>query len=383
MSQVSSSRLQSIDIVRGLAIVLMALDHVRAYWSPTAFLPVDLEHTDPSLFFTRWITHFCAPVFIFLSGTSAFLQQTKNPDKMALSRFLLSRGLWLIALELVVITASWTASVSGQFMILQVIWAIGISMLVLAAMIHLPPWLILLLSLAMVLGHDLLNGIHSESPLWLLLHQKGGFTLYNQLWVEVIYPIIPWPGVMALGYLAGQLYTHPPQQRIRRLTQLGLCLLSGFVLLRATGIYGDPHPFEPQQSLMFNLMAFVNVSKYPPSLLYLCLTLGIASLILALSERIRLPGSDFLRTFGKVPMFFYLLHIPLINLTAHLWTRLSFGEATNMGLGPRAIFPQGYEPSLWRAYLVWGLFLVVFFPLCARYYRFKQARPHQWWWRYL
>lgn len=375
-------RFRSLDVVKGLAIVLMALDHIRDYWSPNAFSAEDLVYTTPSLFMTRWITHFCAPAFILLAGISAYLQLAKYGDKSILSRYLLSRGLWLIVLEVIIVNISWNAGLPVDHLWLQVIWVIGLSMIICAGAIWLPDLPLILLAIGMIAGHDLLNGVQLAPEwqwLWHILHQQGGFDVFGgQYRVFIAYPLLPWPGVMLLGYLLGRLFVYAPQRVVYWCTLLGCTALGTFVLLRALGYYGDPSSFVAQPTLVFSLLSFLNVSKYPPSLQFLCVTLGLCLLMLALAQRYKFPGANLLAVFGKVPLFFYLLHIPLINLSSQIWTFISYGKAVNMLKASSEEWPVGYQPALWRVYLVWAVLLSVTYFLCRTYWQLKSTRRDVW-----
>jgi uncharacterized membrane protein len=311
-------RVDAIDWLRGLVMVLMVLDHARMYLSEARFDPTDLAHTTPLLFLTRWITHFCAPVFVFLAGTSAFLSGSRRGSRRALAGFLASRGAWLVLLELTVVNAAWAFNLRFESgVILQVIWAIGASMLALSALVFLPTFAVGAIGVAMIAGHNLLDGIAPESlgafaTPFAFLHVSG---LREVLGVRlfVLYPLVPWIGVMAAGYAFGALYRVAPRTRRRRLVALGSALLLLFVVLRAAGGYGDPRPFAAQAEPMLSLLAFLNVTKYPPSLAYVAMTLGPALLALAAVERARGAAHRFLVTLGRVPLFFYVLHIVLVH----------------------------------------------------------------------
>lgn len=382
MSGGESERLHSIDAIRGLAIILMALDHIRDYWTPTAFSELDVAQTSPAWFMTRWITHFCAPAFILLSGVSARLQLARNGDKTALSRYLLQRGLWLVLLEVTIVNLSWKFALPSDYLWLQVIWVIGLSMMFCAGAIWLPRSLIVACSVTMIAGHDLLNTIRPDAAwswLWHILHERGGFEVFGGSYeIFIAYPLLPWPGVMLLGYLLGDLYAQQRPTRVRELTVLGSAALGVFVVLRAWLHYGDPAPFEPRATALLSAMSFINVSKYPASLQFLCVTLGSCLLLLALAERHKSSGTETLEVFGRVPLFFYLLHIPLINLSSQLWLAVRYGETVNMlTTGPEG-WPPGYEPALWRAYLVWGVFLIVMYFACLNYWNLRSTPRHRW-----
>lgn len=367
----------------------MALDHTRDFWGKTAFAPEDLTATTPAWFFTRWVTHFCAPVFVFLAGTAAYLYG-RTATRPQLSRFLLSRGLWLLVVELLVIDASWGAGWSSDFFV-QVLWALGWSMVVLAGLVWLPMPALLAVGVGLVMGHNLWDGMSPEAwgdatALWTFLHVQGAvdFTLGGTaLRLIVVYPLLPWPGVMALGYLLGMLYEADSQTRRRWLIGLGLLVCLVFVVLRLNNGYGDPRPWAIQEGgVPFTVMSFLNTSKYPPSLLFLTMTLGPALLFLAAADRLRGPASQSLAVFGRVPFFFYVIHVPIINAGAHLWTYWMYGEATNVMRGPEG-FPVGYVPRLALVYVVWAALVLALYPLCRRYGRYKRVNKHRWWLGYL
>lgn len=375
------ARLASVDVLRGLVIVLMALDHVRDYFTDVRFSPLDLTQTSELLFLTRWITHFCAPTFIFLAGVSAYLISLRS-TRAQLSRFLLTRGLWLIVLELTVVNVAWAFNVGYQHgVFLQVIWVIGVSMVVLAALIHLPLRVIAILSVAIIASHNLLDGIEpgrlgAWAPLWSVLHVFGpvpfGF---------IAYPLIPWVAVMSLGYVAGTLFQLEPQRRQWWLLRLGIASLALFAVLRFTNLYGDPDPWSAQSTAFRTLLSFVNVHKYPPSLLYLLLTLGTACLLLLAFESARGKLSHVLRTFGRVPLFFYVLHIVWAHLAAGLvGMAAGFGDAV---LTNAFVFlPEGWGYGLPIVYLAWALVLMTLYPACRWFAQVKQRRT-DWWLSYL
>lgn len=380
-------RVQGIDLLRGLVIVLMALDHVRDYYSPTLFAPEDLSQASPALFLTRWITHFCAPTFVFLSGVSAWLyRESKDATRGELGRFLATRGLWLIVLELAIVNPSWDADFLS-FFFLQVIWAIGWSMLMLALLVQGPRWLPLAFGLIVVLGHNALDPLTPESfgraaLLWTALHE-GGWLEQNRFGgVLALYPVLPWMGVMALGFgfapwLAGA------RRNERRIVLAGGLMIAAFFVLRLTNFYGNEIDWaaDPRGPL-WSLLAAFNVQKYPPSLQFLLMTLGPALILLVGFEHLRGGWLKPLAVFGRVPLFFYLIHIPAISLSAALWGTLSYGQVVNFFAGPNGI-PADYVSSLPRAYLVWAVVVLALYPICAWYDRYKRAHPEKPWLRYL
>lgn len=391
---IKSTRIESIDLLRGIVMIVMALDHVRDYFHADAFLydPTDMSKTSVILFFTRWITHFCAPVFIFLAGTSAFLIGLRK-SKQELSVFLLKRGLWLVFLELTIVNFAWFFNVQFSLITLFVIWALGIGMIVLAASIHLPFKITLAIGALMVAGHNVLDGFHVEGNgieaiLWSMLHQFQGFPLSESYFLFVGYPIVPWIGVMLLGYCFGVFYQSSYSQASRQkiLLYLGSGLVVLFVLIRFINGYGDPHPWSVQPDPVFTVLSFLNVTKYPPSLLYILVTLGPAILFLAISENYFGSISQWIKILGRVPMFYYLLHLYLIHLLALVAAMVTGYEASDMVFNtwvtnsPNLV---GYGFSLWVVYIVWIGVVVILYPLCKWYDAYKVAQRNKWWLSYL
>lgn len=375
------ARIGSIDILRGFVMVLMALDHVRDFFTDARFDPLDLSQTNAPLFLTRWITHFCAPTFVLLAGVSAYLTG-RRCTRAELSKFLWTRGLWLVVLEVTVMSLVWTFNVRYDHgLFLQVIWAIGVSMIVLAGLIHLPLPAIAVCSVAMIFGHNLLDGIEPQSfgawaPLWSLLHVSAPIPH-----AFVGYPLIPWIAVMSLGYCLGALYDMEPQRRTQWLIYFGVGSLTAFVLLRTTNVYGDPADWSLQSTTIHTLLSFVNVQKYPPSLQYLLLMLGFAFLWLAVLESARGRFSEVLRTFGRVPLFFYVLHIALAHLAAGL-IALAMGYGTAMLSDDFMSIPQLWGFGLPVVYLAWLLVVISLYPAC-RWFAAVKRRRDDWWLSYL
>jgi uncharacterized membrane protein len=390
----ASQRIYSVDFLRGAVMIIMALDHVRDYFHAGAFMydPLDLEKTTPLLFFTRWITHFCAPVFMFLAGTSAFLiGQRKN--KKQLSIFLLKRGLWLILLELTIITFAWNFDMAFTNIYFIVIWALGFSMIVLAGLIYLPFKWILLFGIVVVAGHHLLDGIHVQGNTlaafgWALVHEQNFFSWAGRNFL-VGYPVVPWIGIMALGYCFGTLYTPDfgAAKRKRWLISIGSIALFLFIIIRYTNLYGDPSHWKGQSSALNTFFDFINVNKYPPSLLYSLITLGPAILFLAFTEKTNNSFSKIVSVYGRVPMFYYIIHILLI----HLVTMVAAGLFTDFSwkvwlLKEPLWFAQtlkGYGFSLGIVYMVWAGIVVSLYPLCKWYDQYKQSHKQKWWLSYL
>jgi uncharacterized membrane protein len=377
-------RVPAIDVVRGLAMVLMAIDHTREFWCATPVRPEDMAQAPAALFLTRWVTHFCAPAFVFLAGVSVFLYQQKQSGRGAVSRFLLTRGLWLVVVELVVI--NFILQWGYPLLVLEVIWALGWSMVLLAGALWLPRGLLAGLALAVVAGQHLLPAsqpVAAAGAGWALLYHSP-FVLPTPLGpVLAAYTVLPWAAVMALGYVAGPWFGAPLARRQRWLGLVGGAALLFFVALRATNWYGDPAPWSPQpRGDGYTLLSFLNVTKYPPSLLFLSVTLGGA--LLALAGAGRLPGrlSRWLSTYGRVPLFYFVLHFSLISGGAYVWTRLAFGQAINLSFAAVKDWPAGYQPSLLRLYVVWAAVVALTYWPCRWYQGYKQRHAY-WWLSYL
>lgn len=387
------SRINSIDLLRGIVMIIMALDHVRDYFHTDAFLynPLDLENTNPFLFSTRWITHFCAPVFVFLAGTSAYFVGRRK-GKYELSSFLLKRGLWLLVLEFTVINFAWFFNIKFSFMALTVIWALGVGMIALSAAIYIPFRVLVVAGIVLVAGHNLLDNIHIEGNgpgaiIWSLLHVPGPFQL-GYFSVFVGYPVIPWIGVMILGYCIGSLYNPSVESdyRWRFLVRLGFTLIALFVFIRFTNIYGDPVKWTTQQDVVFTIMSFMNVTKYPPSLLYLLITLGPALILLAYGESIKTRIADYVVALGRVPMFYYIAHLFLIHtiaLVAAIATGYQVSDMVFTTWVTDSPNLRGYGFILAATYLIWASVVFALYPLCLWYDRYKIAHKEKWWLSYL
>ena len=379
-------RIRSIDLLRGFVIILMALDHVRDFWGPTPGLPEDLESPSLELFLTRWITHFCAPVFVFLSGTSAWLYaQNTNADRFALSRFLATRGIWLIIVELTVINFSWTLYSAG-FVFVQVLWAIGWSMIFLALLVHLPVRIIAAIGLVMIFGHNLFDGINPETlgafgPFWAFLHVSYGWPIEGWFYFWIAYPVVPWIGVMATGYAFGSLLASPGIDWKKIATRTGIAAVVLFLVLRLLHSYGDPNAWQVQPGFAQTLIGFLNVEKYPPSLQFLLMTLGPALIAMPFLERWRGRLAEGIAVFGRVPFFFYVIHMPVIHLGAIIWSQFMFGKIEWQFGGPDA-YPPGYEQNLWLVWGVWVAVVLLLYPACKWYAALKRRRK-DWWLSYL
>lgn len=395
----AKNRIESIDMVRGIAMVIMALDHVRDYFHIGANLddPLNLATTTPLLFLTRWVTHFCAPTFIFLSGTSIYLQSLRKTKK-ELGIFLLKRGLWLVLIEWGIVSFGWTFNIHYTIIPFQVIWAIGISMFLFGVLmlLNIPYKLIFTLGVILVAGHNLLDFPEAapgfQSNFWWDLFHHGVFVPYEYARGHVallVYPFSAWLGVMMLGYCAGLLFTpqFSSEQRKRILTRTGLCLLVLFIVVRFTNAYGDPVDWTTQPNWFYSVLSFINVTKYPPSLLFLCVTLGSSLILLAYLEPVKNTFTQAMVLFGRTAFFYYILHIYVIHIAAAICFFArghSFADAANVGQNfPFMFVAPGEGYGLAIVYLVWILVVIGLYPLCKRYDRYKTAHPQKWWLSYL
>ena len=386
------ARLSVVDKLRGLVIVIMVLDHVRDFFHVDAyqFSPTDLGKTSAFLFATRWITHVCAPTFVFLAGVAIYLQWSRGKRGRQLSAFLLTRGVWLIVLEVTLVTVAFTMAWDGA--LLQVIWAIGFSMILLGTLVWLPPAALLAIGLVIVCGHDLLVGTDAKSfgiwaPIWTLMVKPGLVHLPSAHFgtAYVAYPAIPWFGIMALGYGVGQIFERPPPVRDAFLAWLGVAMLVAFVLLRAFNLYGDASPWSTQSDTTRTILSVLKVTKYPPSLLYTLVTLGITISLVPLIERIDgLPGRVLL-VFGRTPLFTYLLHLYVARALAIL---LALAEGLSPAIftdafdGNKQLATAGWGVSLPWVYLAWISVLLILWPLSTWFAALK-GRRRSWWLSYL
>jgi uncharacterized membrane protein len=382
----ATSRLQSIDALRGFVIVVMLLDHVREtfYLHHQVGDPIDLAHTAPDLFFSRVLAHLCAPVFMFLAGLAAFLYGARHGEdaRAAASSFLWRRGLFLVLLEMTVVNFAWTFQFPPARVYLQVIWAIGLSMLALAALVWLPRRVLIGLALVIVAGHNLLDGLHFDAghPLqvpWAVLHDRGWIDVTQSLRLRTSYPLLPWIGVIALGYAAGPWFLPGADAglRRRRLRAWGLGLLAGFVVLRALDVYGD-RPWTAGDTALQTAMGFVNVTKYPPSLLFVALTLGVGLLLLRAFELVsdrRWRWLAPLAAYGAAPMFFYVLHLYVLKF-------LYLGALAAWGPNQGAVF--GFD-AMWQVWATAALLAVLLYPAVRAFAAFKAQRRDIAWLKYL
>lgn len=385
-------RLTSIDTLRGLVIVIMALDHVRDMLGTPSVRPMDFADADAPLFFTRWITHLCAPTFILLAGTSAYLYGAKGlggvsgRSKADVSRFLLTRGIWLVFVELTLVGFGWNFNISANYApVLQVIWVLGVSMIALSGLIWLPLSLVAVIGIAMIAGHNLLDGIQpareQASAVWRLLHIQGLLTVNGTPIIYVIYPLVPWIGVMAVGYVIGPYFSRVRENRPRTLILAGLAMTLIFILLRCWNLYGDANLWQAQASAEATMVDFLHVTKYPPSLQYLLMTLGPAIMLLGFFERVDGALGNALVTIGRVPFFFYVAHLYVIHLIA-----LGLGLYQGIPIAETAVvfifYPKEFGVGLPAVYLFWVVVVLAFYPAC-RWFAGVKARRRDWWLSYL
>jgi uncharacterized membrane protein len=370
----AKKRIESIDIMRGIVMVVMALDHCRDFLTHLNYDPTDLSKASSFLFLTRFVTHYCAATFVFLAGTSAYLSISRGKTKNEAAKFLLSRGLWLVLLELTIIRFGWTMNLNYNFIFLQVIWAIGVSMVILAALIYLPLPAIAAFGFILIFGHDLFDNLSTTTfsvagkDIWDVLHVSG-IVSFGNVNVFFFYPLIPWIGVMSLGYCFGTLFKMDEPKRRKLLITFGICAIAIFIAIRAFNFYGDPSSWTNQYSWYRDVFSFIDVSKYPPSLDYLLITLGPVMLMLAALENVHNRVTSIFLVYGRVPLFYYILHLYLARL-------LSFLTFVVMDK------KEGYSFPLGTVYMVWLLVVFILYFPCRWFMKYKQTHK-QWWLSYL
>jgi uncharacterized membrane protein len=376
-------RVESVDVVRGVIMILMALDHTRDFFGIPGQNPTDLASASAALFFTRWVTHFCAPVFFLLTGTGAYLSlRRKSPGE--LSRFLFTRGIWLIFLEVVVLRCfAYQFNFDYRVTMLLVLWALGWAMITLSALVRLPAFVATTFGVILIVGHNLFDSVRSASPLWAILHSPGFVVNNPDHVVFVAYPLIPWIGVTAVGYGLGQVYSWDTERRRAFLLRLGLALSLAFVVIRGLNIYGDPSRWMRQKTTLFTVLSLLNTTKYPPSLLFLLMTLGPAMIFLWSVDKGMPRAVKPALVIGKVPFFYYVLHFALIHVIAVVTCYLRYGsahwmfESPDLGHYPFSP-PPGWGYSLPVVYLVWAFVVVAMYPLCRWFATLKQRRSDAW-----
>lgn len=368
-------------------MVIMALDHTRDYFSDYYNDPTDLSQASTAMFLTRWITHFCAPIFVFLAGTSAWLSLSKGKTKKEGAFFLLTRGIWLIVLELTIVRAGWQFNVDYTQVFVQVIWAIGWSMIFLAGLIFLPRYLILSIGLLMIAGHNAFDSIHAGSfgehaVWWNLLHEFGNLH-FNGWSFMVIYPLVPWIGVMATGYCFGALFKKPEAERNKWLYTIGISAIVLFIIIRYTNAYGDNRPWAVQPVWWRTVLSFVNTQKYPPSLLYLLMTIGPGIILLPILEKMHNAAGRLFTVYGRVPMFYYILHIYLLHSMVLIGAWI-MNIPFHYFIDNDSLFnpKPGWGFSLPYVYAWWLLAVgILYFP--CRWFMLIKLNHKKWWLSYI
>lgn len=377
-------------------MVIMALDHVRDYTNHGYLFidPTNLDTTTPFLFFTRWITHFCAPVFVFLAGTSAFLYGQNKDSKKQLSKFLFTRGIWLIFIELTVVNLAWTFDLSLSLHIFQVIWAIGICMVLLSAFIYLPKKTLIFIGLLLIVGHNSLDSILFQgndvsSILWYFLHQSSSVVFnQGQTMLFIAYPILSWLGLMILGYCFGAIYKSGFNAEIRKkwLLYLGLSSIILFIVLRYFNVYGDLQPWTVQKNNIYTFLSFLNTTKYPPSLLYILMTIGPSLLFLRAIEGVKNKLTDSLVVIGRVPFFYYIIHLYIIHIIGIIGLLLQGVDWREFIITPQRFsssYISAYGFDLWVTYVIWIAVVLLLYPICKKYMIYKANNKDKWWLSYL
>jgi uncharacterized membrane protein len=386
------TRVTAVDVLRGLVMVLMPLDHTREFFTNFRGNPLDPQHTTLLLYLTRWMTHLCAPVFVFLAGTSIFFQQQRK-TKAELTSLLLSRGLWLIVVELTLVHLVFNFHWQWNVQLLEVIWVIGASMMLMAVLIHAGVRGNLIFGACLILGHNAFDRVMparfgSMGWLWSILHVPGSITgppVHAPI-VIVAYPLVPWVGVMALGYAFGSVCLSDSLQRRRFDLRAGLVLLAAFVVLRWSNVYGDPSRWSSQPIEWRTLLSFFNVQKYPPSLLFLLAILGIAALVMASiefaeSRSVLKRTRSVLQVYGRVPFFYFLLHIAIVHLLALVVSAMSGGDWRwwIAGIPHGGVLtgrPAGYGYGLGVIWCMWPLVVLACYPACKWYADLKMRSRH-------
>ena len=390
--QPSTKRIESIDLLRGLVMIIMALDHTRDFFHKEAFTgdPLNPETTTAALYFTRWITHFCAPTFVFLSGVSAWLQ-SRRKTKKELSWFLITRGLWLVLLELTVLNLGISGDIYFSMVVLATIWSIGISMAILGLLIWLPFRALLVIGLLIIFGHNLLDFAEASRdgvvPLWWsFLHRPAFLPIGDNFTLGILYPFLPWAGLMILGYCCGKLFSNTEAERRNRvLLWIGLGAWGLFIILRFIDVYGDPLHWSSQKSGLQTFFSFMNVQKYPPSLLFICATVGGALIFLSLIKNTNSRLAKFMIVYGRVPLFYYILHFYLLHIICAVLF-LSRGHTVAEGVEGELPFKfiiagEGY--SLGTVYFIWIAVVLALYPVCKWYDQYKTNHKEKKWLSYL
>jgi len=385
-------RISSIDTTRGLVMVIMALDHVRDFIHKTSMIqnPLDLQTTTTLLFLTRWVTHICAPTFVFLSGVSAFISFRRQNNISVSRRFLLTRGLWLVFLELTFVSFALWFDIHFRLLLLEVISAIGFSFIILSFLVKLPSRVIGLIGIIIVLSHNLLQGMsfptsHISILISSLLFRPNMIPVSNDLAFYSAYPIIPWLGILLTGFGCGELFELPGEKRKRLFLKIGLSILMLFAIIRFINSYGDPLKWATQKSSIFTFLSFINLTKYPPSLLFTLMFIGVTFLILYISEGLKNRFTEIFEVFGRVPLFYFIIHLYIIHSLMFIILNIQGYSCSDFVFGP---FKNGRPTTgggvglLW-IYLIWIGIVAILYPLCKWYGKYKVGHPDNIFLRYL
>ncbi|HEY2349306.1 MAG TPA: heparan-alpha-glucosaminide N-acetyltransferase domain-containing protein [Puia sp.] len=385
-------RIYSIDFTRGLVMIIMTLDHTRDFLHVNSIIqnPTDLSTTTPLLFFTRWITHLCAPIFVFLSGLSAWLSLKNRSDARENRRFLFKRGIWLIILEFSFVNFALWMDIQFRTLIFEVIGAIGAGFIILSLLYKFPPRILGITGIIIIFLHDLfspamLSSIPALKFIESLFITNGVFQPDPHLLFIIGYPVLPWLGIMLAGFACGRLFDYPDEVRKRIFLRTGLAALALFIIIRFSNIYGDPSPWLVQKDSVFTFLSFMNITKYPPSLLFTLATLGIMFLFLFLSEGKNNKFTQVVSVYGKTPLFYFLLHLYIIHLGMFLMVFLQGFHAKDLQFGFAKVGrpAEGSGIGLPSVYLAWLAVLILTYPLCRRYGLYKSSHRDNKWLRYL
>jgi len=375
-------RIHSIDIVRGLIMIIMTLDHVRDFLHYPGPSPLNLATTTPILFFTRWITHFCAPTFVLLAGVSASLAGQRRSQK-ELREFLLKRGAWLILSDLLLISLIFSLDLGYHVLVLEVLWATGFGMIILALLLGTSRWVIAAVGLSILLGHNLLDNAPQNGFLTIFLTARGSvFPLGSHRIIAVLYSVLPWTSILLMGYVLGSHYqTTNAQRRQKFLRMTGLTLIVLFIILRSVNLYGDPSHWNTQRNTTFTFLSFLNATKQPPSLLFMCMTLGPVLVLLSFAERLKGRAAAVCRVYGNVPYFYFILHLCTIRVL-NILLILKEGLPFRSNGDPLVWQAEGLGYPLWTVYLLWVFVVVILYLPCRWYGRYKKTNGH-WWLSYI
>ena len=380
INQSENNRISSIDVTRGIVMVIMALDHVRDFMHTSSMSqsPTNLQTTTTALFMTRWITHLCAPTFVFLSGLSAYIAYKRSNNLSESRRFLLTRGIWLVIIEFTIINFALWFDIHFRFEILEVISAIGLSFIILGLLLKLPSRIIGIAGIIIIFGHNLLQGVNlpansAVSFIFSVLFRPSLFQITPSFSFYTGYPVIPWLGIMLAGFACGELFEIPAERRNKILIKTGLSILALFIIIRFINIYGDPAPWTKQKSTLFTFLSFINTTKYPPSLLFTLMIIGITFVLLFLSDKVKNKFTEIFSVYGKVPLFYFVIHLYIIHalMFVMLFLQGIKGKELQFGVFNNGRPKTGGGVDLAIIYLIWLGVVIILYPVCKWYGRYK------------